>query len=130
MTQRLPIAPNRPSQTFRVQLDGRTYRVQLDWSFAPEGWYLSLATAAGEPILSRRPVQPATFLLLDWVHPDRPAGELLVVGATDTVPQRSVDVANGIAPELTIPYEAMGTTVGLVYVPVADLATFIARWPS
>jgi len=122
-TQRIPITRNAARQEQTVAIDGVRYRLQLEWSYLPEAWYLSLRTIDGTPLLTRRPLQPETLLLQGWVAPVRPPGEMIVVGAS--APARTEQQAiNGDSAEPTIPYEALGSTVQLIYIPVADLEAF------
>lgn len=126
-TQALPIAPNLARQRFTAVLEGRRYGVELEWCYNPEGWFLTLTQADVDraPILRRVPLQPDTWLLHGIVSDARPPGELYVVGAT-APPQNSEDILLGIQPEPTVPYEALGVSVRVVYVPAADIRTFIA----
>ncbi len=66
-----------------VNLDGRDYRIQLDWNVRDEHWYFSLFLASGEPVygaMFQKVVQNWPLARLMNTQ-DRPAGRFLVVSA-------------------------------------------------
>lgn len=72
--------------TFEVELDGVVYTMQLSWADCDQSWYMALLLHAGDDVVSiAQGVALATSvpLLLDVQVPDRPAGELMMVGDHD-----------------------------------------------
>lgn len=56
------------------------YRFRFVWHERPGAWYLDLATDAGVSIRRAIKLVPGWPLLHRLQHPDRPPGELLLVG--------------------------------------------------
>ena len=98
----LPLRAGVPHYRFSVELDGADYGITLRHNERDGYWYLSLATGAGEPILSGSRVVLGLPLLRNVVSPLRPPGELV---ATDTS-------SRGLLPGL----DDFGTRVLLAYV--------------
>lgn len=72
--------------TFNVELDGRTYALQLSWCDSAQLWFMSLAlqsNTTASPICAGIALVTAMPLLLDVQVPERPPGELLAIGDHD-----------------------------------------------
>jgi len=72
--------------TFDVELDGRTYAIQLSWCDSAQLWFMSLflqSNTTASPIAQGIALVTAMPLLLDVQVPERPPGELLCVGDHD-----------------------------------------------
>lgn len=94
--------------TFDVELDGTTYQLQLSYAPCAQLWYLSIflvASGVVTPIAQGLALVTAIPLLIAVQVPDRPAGELMVVGDRDAG------------------REDLGTFCKLRYYDAAELAT-------
>lgn len=75
----LPLRAGIPHYRFRTTLGGADYGFTLRWNARDDYWYVSLTTAAGEPILSGSRVVLGMPLLRKVVSPLRPPGELVAI---------------------------------------------------
>ena len=80
MAQVLPTFPELPRHSYRVALEGSTYGVTLAWRERTAGWYISLETADGSPIVTNRRLVGESQLLRYVSAPQGPPGILLVRG--------------------------------------------------
>ena len=79
MALQLPLRAGLPHYRFSVELDGADFGFSLRFNERDSYWYLSLATGAGEPILSGSRVALGMPLLRKVVSPLRPPGELIAL---------------------------------------------------
>ena len=74
---RIPIRPSRPSQTIAISLDGRRYRLRLEWLGRLARWAFSLYTAEGVLLLGTKGLVLGADLLKRSRHDPRiPQGVL------------------------------------------------------
>jgi hypothetical protein len=76
----IPVARDVPHQTQTTTLDGRRYRITLNWNQRIERWFLDLETDAGESVLRCKAVVLGADLLrlVRW-NPEAPPGALILV---------------------------------------------------
>jgi hypothetical protein len=102
----IPIDPSKRLQTFDVELDGSTYRIDLIYNHRVDQWFMNLAfrrETTVVPILTGAGLSALYPTLAGTQHPDRPGGELMPYGVVD--PGR---------------YD-LGTKTLLLYFPKVDL---------
>lgn len=81
---RIPIRPRRAAQSINVTLDGRRFRIDLDWNGRIQRWTLSLFQANGDPILQSKAVVLGADLLGRTRHKlECPQGALILVDLQD-----------------------------------------------
>lgn len=78
----LPTRVDVPHYDFSVDLDGRTYTLELRWNERAGAWFLSTYDAEGVPVVSGRKVVLYSPLLGHTVDPRRPPGELFAIDTT------------------------------------------------
>jgi hypothetical protein len=103
----LPLRTDLPHYLFSVELEGRTYTVELRWNERAAGWFLSLLTADEVPIVQGRRVVVGFPLLARTRDFRLPPGELEAIDTT----------GSGRDPGLT----ELGARVQLMYTDSADL---------
>jgi hypothetical protein len=85
--RRIPLRPNIAAQSVTLTLDGRRYRLDLDWIGRIRRWSFSLYTADGTPIVQGKGlVVGADLLRRTRYNPACPQGALHLVdlrGDTD-----------------------------------------------
>lgn len=109
----LPHTLDLPAYTYRLALEGVTYRWGWRWLERPGAWYMDLSTDAGEVIRSGVKLKAGWPLLYRLRHPSRPPGELLLVGPLT-------------APTLA----SLGRTHRLYYMTLADQAELYNPRPA
>ena len=72
----LPLRADLTHYNFETELEGRTYGFELRYNERDAGWYLSLYTGDGEPLLSGRRVLLGAPLLARTRDLRLPPGEL------------------------------------------------------
>ena len=83
----IPVKPGIREQRHVVLLDTRRYVIRLEWMERLQTWYLHLATATDEPIVSGLRVHPTGYLLMGLVDDRKPGGQLLTVSLSE--PERA-----------------------------------------
>lgn len=78
----LPLRPDLPHYLFQVELEGRTYTLELRWNERAAGWFLSVLTADEVPILQGRRVVVGFPLLARFRDFRLPPGELEAIDTT------------------------------------------------
>jgi hypothetical protein len=74
---RIPLRPSRAAQTVAVTLDGRRYRLRLDWLGRLQRWSFSLSTVGGTLLLGTKGLVLGADLLKHHRHnPEIPQGVL------------------------------------------------------
>lgn len=88
----IPIVPGNRSNSRRVQLSGREYRLDLRWSDFEGAWYLALRTAAGVLLVAGVRVV-VNLPLLSGRHgvAGVPAGELVAMDVRPTPADPGLD---------------------------------------
>lgn len=101
MSVEIQTFPSLPSHVIQTDLDGREYRLRFTWRRRVRSWYLSLFTAAGDPISIGNRLSPEFDPLFGEL--DGPPGVILVRGPD--------------------PYERfdLGDDLVVLYVPFEDL---------
>jgi hypothetical protein len=79
----IPIVPGPARFEQRTILDGREYLLSFDWNSRAARWSISLADAAGAPIVSGLRVVAGMPLLRLLKDTRSPPGELLVIDRED-----------------------------------------------
>ena len=106
--QRIPLRPSLAAQSVNVTLDGRGYRVDLDWLGRIERWCFSLYTSSGEPVLRTKGlVLGADLLKRTRYRTDCPQGLLILRDLQDLEVEASLD--------------SLGVRHVLMYVPLTEL---------
>lgn len=89
---KIPLRPNLAAQRVRVTLDGRRYRLDLDWIQRLRRWSFSLFTDSGDPIVRCKGlVLGADLLKRTRYRADCPQGALLLVDRRDMNEDASLD---------------------------------------
>lgn len=82
--QLLTLFPDEPAFGYAVQLDGVSYRLSFYWEERAAGWYLDLADAQGEPIISGIRLDHRKTLWARYRADERlPAGDALCFSMAD-----------------------------------------------
>jgi uncharacterized protein DUF6983 len=100
----------------RTNLDGREYLLQFTWSRREERWYLSVADAAGAPIVSGVKLCAGWPVALRVSDPRCFPGELLVLDLSASG-SAGLDLARASDPGL----DDLGQRVVVLYMTPADL---------
>lgn len=74
--------PEQRTQTQVVTLDGVKYQLKLYWRRRVRGWYMSLLTLAGVPIIEGQRLSTGAPPLLGYVLPQAPPGQFYVRGVS------------------------------------------------
>jgi len=78
-TQRIPLRPDLAHQAVNVTLDGRGYRLEVDWIGRIQRWTFSLYTSGGAPVLlTKGLVLGADLLQRTRYKPECPQGLLIL----------------------------------------------------
>lgn len=89
---KIPLRPNRAAQSVFVTLDGRRFRIDLDWIGRIRRWVFSLYTGSGTPILLCKGLALGADLLKRTRHrQDCPQGALLVRDRQDANAEPTLD---------------------------------------
>lgn len=86
MISNISIDPSFELQTFDIELDGSTFRIDLVYNIRVNQWFISIAfrrETSTVPILSGAGLTAGLPILAGTQHPDRPLGDLLVQGSVD-----------------------------------------------
>lgn len=83
MAQVLRTFPDLPRHSYRVALDGETYRVSFAWMERTAGWYFTLETVDGDTVVRNRRLAGESSLLRYVADPAAPPGVFLVRGPDD-----------------------------------------------
>lgn len=108
----IPFDSTQPRQTLQVDLDSVVYQLTLDWNTRTESWTLSVADASAVAIVAGVRVGADYPMLRQYLHLDLPPGLLICL---DT---------EGLVEDPT--RFSLGARHKLVYIPLADVATFTA----
>lgn len=88
----LPVRPSIPAQSFGVVLDGRRYRVSLDWIGRIGRWSIDLVREGGEPVFRGRILATGADLLRQFqAQTDVPVGVLVLVDRSGTSREATLD---------------------------------------
>mgnify|MGYP003436277112 FL=1 len=63
-----------------VALGGIEVQIATRWADGPGAWYVDVATASGEPVLSGCRVSPGGYVWQEGADPRLPAGSLIATG--------------------------------------------------
>ena len=90
-TQKIPLRSDVPWYSLSVELDGRTYGLELRWNDVSNAWFISLADASGAPIISSLKVVVGWPISKRYADPRLPPGILAAIDTTgrDLPPGRS-----------------------------------------
>lgn len=64
-----------PHYTFSIELDEKTYELELLWVERSAAWYLSIADSDGVPLLSTRKLVLGAFITWRFKNPELPPGD-------------------------------------------------------
>jgi hypothetical protein len=81
---RIPVQPSIREQRYVVALGERRYVIRVEWMERLQTWYLHLATATDEPIVSGLRIHSQGYLLTGLVDDRKPGGQLLSVSLSDS----------------------------------------------
>jgi hypothetical protein len=81
---RIPLASREPHQVQTTTLDGRAFRLSVDWNGRIERWFFSLHDAAGTALVTSKALVGGADLLrqLRW-NPEAPQGGLILIDTLD-----------------------------------------------
>jgi hypothetical protein len=83
----IPVQPGIREQRYEITLVDRRYVIRVEWMERLQTWYLHLATAKDEPIVSGLRIHGEGYLLMGLVSDAKPAGQLFTVSRSQA--QRS-----------------------------------------
>lgn len=114
----LPVRPSIPAQSFGVVLDGRRYRVSLDWIGRIGRWSIDLVREGGEPVFLGRILATGADLLRQFqAQTDVPVGVLVLVDRSGASREATLDTlgrpdGHSLVFVAEIPAPGEGATVG------------------
>lgn len=82
-TLTLPVRTDVPYYDFDVDLEDRSFTLELRWNDRAGAWFLSVYDSAGAPLVSGRRVVLGSPLLGHGVSSALPPGDLLAIDTTD-----------------------------------------------
>ena len=89
---KIPLRPGRAAQSVFVTLDGRRFRIDLDWLGRIRRWSFSLYTGAGVPLLRCKGLVLGADLLKRIQHnPEAPRGAFFLVDRQEANAEATLD---------------------------------------
>ena len=104
----IPTRTDWPHYALDCPLDGTTYHLDFDWNDRDNGWYLSISTPDGTPLVSGRRLVLNFPLFSRYGNPQLSPGVLIAIDTTNTGQEPGVS--------------ELGTRVQLVYLTAAEVA--------
>src|SRR4030066_242844 len=77
-----PEDEQQPAYDYSITLDGTEYRITVQYRERQDRWYLSLYSAADEPIILGLKLMADRYLLAPYVMAALPPGDLLLLDTT------------------------------------------------